>query len=451
MAQQILPTNTFTTAKWIVSATASDGTHTTIAGALTSASSGDTIFIRPGTYTENLTLKAGVNLTAFGSDSSLNQTGKVIISGKATFTGAGSVTISGIQLQTNSDFLLAVTGSAASIVNLINCNLNCTNNTGISLTSSSGAINLNNCFGDLGTTGIAVFAATANNLQFFYCDFTNSGGSSTANTFSGAILNMAHCRFSNPLTTSGSTAVFNASWTNIGTSGQNVTAITHGSTSATSSTVTNCFFSTGTASSISVSVNATLTTTLCRVESSNTNAITGAGTLINAGNSFTGTSSVINTTTVTAKNLDIGGISFDGGTNTLSTYTVGTFTPTLVGESVTGTTTYTNQQGYYVRIGSVVQIQFIVSGSAATGTGNALLGAYPFTVKNQTNGIATGSLLSQNNATWTFPAGTTFLTPTGIVNSTTGHIYGSGSASTGGNYQMFNAAFTMYMNLMYEI
>src|ERR1043166_1875682 len=125
MAQQIVSTNTFTTAKWIVSATASDGTHTTIATALTSASSGDTIFIRPGTYTENLTLKAGVNIAAFICD---GYTPNVTISGTLTLTTAGTVSISGIRLQTNSAAVLAVTGSAASNVFLINCYLNLTNN-----------------------------------------------------------------------------------------------------------------------------------------------------------------------------------------------------------------------------------------------------------------------------------------------------------------------------------
>ena len=110
-----LSTNNYGPAKFIVDASAANGTHTTIAAALTSASSGDTIFIRPGTYTENLTLKAGVNLCAFDCD---DLTPNVTISGKATFTAAGTVTISGIRLQTNSDFLLAVTGSAASIVHL---------------------------------------------------------------------------------------------------------------------------------------------------------------------------------------------------------------------------------------------------------------------------------------------------------------------------------------------
>src|SRR6185503_17737268 len=122
MAQQVISTGTFTTAKWIVSSDITQGTHTTIAAALTSASSGDTIFIRPGTYTENLTLKAGVALCAYVCDAFEPN---VIISGTCTFTAAGTVSISGIRLQTNNAALLAVTGSAASIVFLNLCFLNC--------------------------------------------------------------------------------------------------------------------------------------------------------------------------------------------------------------------------------------------------------------------------------------------------------------------------------------
>ena len=120
----------------IVDATG-QGDFTTIQAAITAASSSQTVFIRPGTYTESLSLKAGVNLSAFGSDSSSNGTGKVIISGNATLSTAGSVTISGIQLQTNSAAFLTVSGTLASIVNLNNCYLNSLNATGISYSSSS--------------------------------------------------------------------------------------------------------------------------------------------------------------------------------------------------------------------------------------------------------------------------------------------------------------------------
>ena len=139
--------------------TTGQGDFTTIQAAITAASSGQDIFVRPGTYTENLTLKAGVNLVGWGTDASQNNTGTVQITGKATFTGAGTVNINGIQLNTNSDYLLAVTGSSASVVSLSNCFLNCSNNTGIDFTSSAAGatINITACDGNIGTTSIAFF------------------------------------------------------------------------------------------------------------------------------------------------------------------------------------------------------------------------------------------------------------------------------------------------------
>ncbi len=294
-----LATNNYGPAKFIVSANTYEGTHTTVASALTSASSGDTIFIRPGTYSENLTLKAGVNLTAYGSDSSLNGTGGVIISGKCTFTATGSVTISGIQLATNSDFLLAVTGTLVSVVNLNNCYLNCTNNTGISFTTSngSGKVNIYNCEGDLGTTGITLFSSSsAGNLIIKNCLFTNTGGSSTASTCSGAgtvVVEFSDYGF--PITSS-STAGLSIRNCYIDTTSTNSTALTFGGSA--SSGVTNSFVNTGSASSISIGATAIVVN--AAIGSTNTNAITGAGTITYSGITFTNSSSTINTTTQTA-------------------------------------------------------------------------------------------------------------------------------------------------------
>ena len=288
--------NNYGCAKWIVDAVAGQGTHTTIAGALTSSASGDTIFIRPGTYTENLTLKAGVNLTAFGCDSSLNQTGHVIISGTCTMTTAGSVTISGIQLQTNSAALLAVTGSAASIVNLENCNLNCTNTTGITFSSSSAsaAIDITDCTGNLGTTGIAYFAhSSAGNLNIFFSELVNTGLSTTANTISAGVCQINYSIFQSPITTS-STGSFSAGYTSLAMT-TNTTALTIGG--ATTSSCIYSFISSGSASAISVSV-AGFSCANCEITSSNTNAITGSGSVILSGAIF-GVSTKSNVTTQT--------------------------------------------------------------------------------------------------------------------------------------------------------
>jgi hypothetical protein len=287
----------YSTANGFIVSQDGTGDFSTISAALTAASSGDTIFIRPGTYTENLTLKAGVNLSAFECDSSLNGTGKVIISGTCTLTAAGSVTISGIQLQTNSAALLAVTGTLASIVNLKNCYLNMTNNTGItfSTSSASGAINLQDCNGDLGTTGIGVFAhSSAGTLTFQTSFFTNSGGSSTASTISAGIVIVRQSRLTNPVTGS-STSQINFTQANINTSAQNVTCVTFGGTGTNTSDFSN--YTSGTASAISVSASCTLTITQANVSSSNTNAITGAGTIHYSGITFSSSSTTINVTT----------------------------------------------------------------------------------------------------------------------------------------------------------
>jgi hypothetical protein len=55
-----------------------------------------------------------------------------------------------------------------------------------------------------------------------------------------------------------------------------------------------------------------------------------------------------------------------------------TYTPTYGGLTTNGVTTYTTQQGNYVKIGPVVIVQFEMTWSAATGTGSAYI-SLPFT------------------------------------------------------------------------
>lgn len=57
-----------------------------------------------------------------------------------------------------------------------------------------------------------------------------------------------------------------------------------------------------------------------------------------------------------------------------------TYTPTYGGLTTSGTTTYTTQQGNYLRIGSLIVTQFEVTWTAATGTGVAFI-SLPFTAR----------------------------------------------------------------------
>jgi len=295
MANQQLGTNTFTTAKWIVSATASDGTHTTIASALTSASSGDTIFIRPGTFTENLTLKAGVNLAAYACDA---QTPNVTIVGKLTATFTGTCSISGIRLQTNSDNILSTSGSNVTNINLVNCHFALSNNTGFSLASSGGGIvQCLYCTGDTTTTGIAYFAMTNTNTAFLrYCILKNTGVSTTSSTVANSCeLTLRNCLFTGPITTSNSGA-FTSELSEVSSG---VTALTINGTG--NSLVDHSIIGgPGAVAAITIGSGAVLPTLQSTITGFTANVITGVGTIQYAGLSFNGSGNAITTTTQTA-------------------------------------------------------------------------------------------------------------------------------------------------------
>jgi C1q domain-containing protein len=295
MVQQ-LSTNTFGVAKWVVSPLLSDGTHTTISAAITSASSGDTIFVRDGTYTENPTLKGGITIVGLGGDG-LNP--NVILNGTLTANFAGTATISNICLQTNSAPFLSVTGTAATVINLDNCFLNCTNNTGISSSSSSSSIFLRHCISNLATTGIGLFTISgAGGMDIESCYLNNSGGSTTASTTSSALVTIKHS-FCNIVFSTTSGGSMNAWHCNFEVSGS-----TPFTSAGTGVPVFNfCEFGGGTASALSIGAGTTVNMYNCRADSSNTNAITGAGTLLYTPITFTGNSHTVNVTTQTPKSF----------------------------------------------------------------------------------------------------------------------------------------------------
>ena len=409
------------------------------------AVSGDTIFLRDS-VTENVTLTAGVNIAAW-TGGSLNTPS---ITGTLTMTTAGTCNISGINLVTNSAVFLAVTGSAASIVNLINCYLNCTNNTGITFSpaNTSAQLNIVNCRGNLATTGIAYLSDSSTGFTTIYhSNLMNTGSSTTASTKSAGGISIWHSTFINALTYSSSGTGSSIDNSIMDCSVFNTTALTTSGTGSCS--VFNSFLASGTSSAISVGVGTIVGVSQATISSSNTNAITGAGTLQVADIAMTGSSSTINTTTITSLNTVCGGIKFNKEIDALNTYVVGTFTPTIVG-TVTGTTTYSVQTGNYVKIGNNVTVHGTMVGSAATGTGSNILGGFPFTSKNAGNNYY-GSVLTANAAGWTWPALTTSIYAQVTVNSATGAIDVSGSGAAFSALQMANAAFNMQYSITYQI
>jgi len=288
-----LATNNYGPAKFVVDGTTiANGTHSTISSAITAASSGDTIFIRDGTYTENLTLKAGLTITAFGSNTS---TTTVEIIGKISASYNGTCNISNVKLTTNSDFVIQITGSSATNLNVENCFFNITNNTGINTSSSNANANIiiNNCQGDISNVGIAFITSSTPTVHYInYTKIENPGLSSTASTISAGELQMRYCYFACKFTSISAGAI-SAIHSSIYCQNLNTIALTH-----TGTGLSNIYYSNITAgTSSAISHSGTIYLINSSIQSTNTNAIVGSGTINYEGVAFTDTGKKINSTT----------------------------------------------------------------------------------------------------------------------------------------------------------
>lgn len=162
--------------------------------------------------------------------------------------------------------------------------------------------------------------------------------------------------------------------------------------------------------------------------------------------------------TVSNGNLVIGtsgkGIDFSvtsSGTGTMTSellddYEEGTFTPTIVGATVAGTGTYSEQNGFYTKVGNRVMVNLALTWSAHTGTGNMRISGLPFNNENTTGNLAIPSLYVSNIA---LTAGNTIQAFVNI-NGTQILLY---QVPTGGGASVvvpIDTAGTIYVSMQYQ-
>ena len=111
----------------------------------------------------------------------------------------------------------------------------------------------------------------------------------------------------------------------------------------------------------------------------NGRTITGTANQISVSN---GDGTAGNPTLSLTSTIQISGISFDSGTNTLSNYSTGTFTPVITGGTSNPTVSYSLQIGRYTRIGNRVVVSSTVTCSSASGGTGAIQISFPFTTVN---------------------------------------------------------------------
>lgn len=366
---QSICTNTFGVAKIVVSQDATQGTHTTIATAITSASSGDAIWIRDGVYTENLTLKAGVELIG---ESLANTT----IKGNHSFTATGTASLENISFITNAGVILtANSAGGSSVINATNCNFNGNDGNCWAISNASSTITAVNCqYGCSSTYTLVVLTAGQMFINgMFSIQASNSTLSSTASTVaSGGQVEIRNSYLTNPFTFSTGTIILDKN--TIDASHQNVTALTVSGATVTSY---DGIYLAGTASAINIS-SGTLNSWQDIVGSSNTNSVTGAGTIVKSGMTFSGTSSLVNTTTQS------GGIA-KGGINGVAP------SAGYIGEVLA------NSYGYQALVASTIKNL----GSITLTPGNwDIVGTFSFnaTGTNTTNVTVVGALNLANNS-----------------------------------------------------
>ena len=273
-------TNTYSNSRYIVD-NVTPGCYSSIQSAINQAVADGgkaEIWVRAGTYTENLTLYDTVDIA--GADSALS-----IIVGKNTFTAAGTVVISNIKLQTNGDYFLSVTGNAASIIQLDSCTLICSNNTGIQFSSSSASsyITLNNCFGDIQANGITFFAHTGKGgIVFYYSSISNSGSSTTISALLNGSFYSFYSSFNFGTSTAGGT--ISCFFTFINVQPSNVTAIT--TSTAGSSYFSNGIIWSGTVAIFAIGAGTTLNAYNNHLSSNTATVVTGSGNFYQGSNVY---------------------------------------------------------------------------------------------------------------------------------------------------------------------
>lgn len=157
-----------------------------------------------------------------------------------------------------------------------------------------------------------------------------------------------------------------------------------------------------------------------------------------AGRTITGTSNQIGVTNgdgtagaptlALTSTIDVSGISLDSGSNILSAYADGTWSPTITGSTGNPTLTYASQVGTYTKIGTKVIINALILLSATSGgTGTIRLGALPFTTSATVNSNAAYPLIINNT---TLSAGDYYVF-LNTVNGTFGNVITCATGGTG--------------------
>jgi hypothetical protein len=260
-------------ATFIVDPVANRGTHTTIATAIADASSGDSICIRPGTYTEDLTIKTG--LTIWGNPGGgLNST---FIDGTLTFTGAVTSSFSDINFTSNAGPIIVIDGAGTNQSRFYSCGFDSTTHDLMTINNASGNPFFTECFFGLATNTKLFTITLAGQPQFAYCKFNSYGTLVVSNIAAGRVYfrfcDLGQLKLSTSGAAGANTFISYCLWdpsanhTFLSTTGSGRSEIIHS------------YFNSGTSSAFNIGAGTQADFSAVSIISSNPSPIAGAGTI----------------------------------------------------------------------------------------------------------------------------------------------------------------------------
>ncbi len=283
----------YSIAKGYIVAQDGSGDFSTIQSAIDAATVNQDIFIRPGTYTENITLKDNVNLNAFEGD----QLGVVTIHGKVSYSGSSTVNLIGLNLRTNNDYAVQFSGSLGSFMQFIECNIVSDSANGILVTNSnsSSTIIFDTCFFTASSTFHSFDMMGAGELSIQESSMSSSNFPTAYNTVSNGTLASRYSELS-AISFSGS-ASLTFFFTHINEVASSRTPLVFNtSTPGAGGYCYQCYFRSGSVPCITVNSTFTLELAMSTIDSLSTNAIDGTG-IIKYGNLTFVNGNLIGTTT----------------------------------------------------------------------------------------------------------------------------------------------------------
>ena len=268
------------------------GTYQTITEANAAASSGDMVYIRSGTYTEDWTAKAGIS---YVGDTDKNAT--TLLTGKVTLSETGVCFFKNLAFASNADNVILHSGANDVEGYFENCYFETDDAVAIissTNTNSSSVLEFKTCnFLVNNSTATYVAHSGTAELRFFYCEMRSNGTWAVNNLLSSSTggFSIFHwCYIQGSFTTSNNHE-FRFHFTELNPQ-TNTVILTHNSTAGSrDKEVYHCIMraSTTTSTAISIGASATLDLVSTTIDSQNATTISGTGTLRYADLVFTNT------------------------------------------------------------------------------------------------------------------------------------------------------------------